>query len=238
MSFSYSWDASFEALPDNNTYGYLIDDYFRIGWVAIRERMEIDHVWKVGATDGRHNKLTLTKQTVDPTPEAYHGYFYCKDLTLDVMELFWQDSKANVYQLTDSGLFHADMIPYAAILQRVYPIGCIYITIDPTNPATTFGFGTWVAFGSGKVPVGVDGAQTEFNTVEKTGGEKTHQLTTTEMPSHVHSLPMSTIGGAGAYVSVAQNVATAPTNTGSIGSDGAHNNLQPYITCYMWKRTA
>lgn len=48
--------------------------------------------------------------------------------------------------------------------------------------------GTWVAWGAGRVPVGVDTAQTEFNTVEKTGGEKTHTLATNEMPRHNHML--------------------------------------------------
>lgn len=105
--------------------------------------------------------------------------------------------------------------------------------------------GTWVAWGAGRVPVGVDTGQTEFDTVEETGGAKTHTLTIGEMPSHNHTLDIRYVewktGGGQypwllSYDSISgfwQNRATSNT-----GGGGAHNNLQPYITCYMWKRTA
>lgn len=128
----------------------------------------------------------------------------------------------------------------AAVQSALYPIGSIYMSVNSTNPGTLFG-GTWTAWGTGRVPVGVDTSQTEFNTVEKTGGEKKHTLTVAEMPSHDHNLEygMNTLG-AGNRVTVAASdgpySSAAPiTNT---GGGGAHNNLQPYITCYMWKRTA
>lgn len=105
---------------------------------------------------------------------------------------------------------------------------------------------TWVAWGSGRVPVGVNASDTNFSTVEKTGGEKTHTLTINEMPSHNHQREqtgralywdegLTTMGDltSGTYVQISWNRDT--TNTG--GSQ-PHNNLQPYITCYMWKRTA
>lgn len=71
-------------------------------------------------------------------------------------------------------------------LADVYRIGHIYMSADPTNPATLFGFGTWVAFGAGRVLVGFDAGQSEFDAVEKTGGTKTHALTVAEMPAHGH----------------------------------------------------
>lgn len=55
-----------------------------------------------------------------------------------------------------------------------------------TNPATLLGFGTWTAFAAGRVLVGLDAGQTEFDTLEETGGAKTHTLTANEMPSHTH----------------------------------------------------
>ena len=67
-----------------------------------------------------------------------------------------------------------------------WPIGSIYISTVSTNPNTLIGFGTWVAFGAGRTLVGIDAVQTEFDTVEETGGAKTHTLTTAEMPSHNH----------------------------------------------------
>lgn len=73
------------------------------------------------------------------------------------------------------------------ILEKIYPVGCIYMTTVSTNPNSIFGFGTWVAWGSGRVPVGVNASDSNFSTVEKTGGEATHKLTEAEMPKHDHS---------------------------------------------------
>ena len=65
-----------------------------------------------------------------------------------------------------------------------YPVGSIYINASvATNPATLLGFGTWAAFGAGRVMVGLDAGQTEFDTAEETGGAKTHTLTTGELPA-------------------------------------------------------
>jgi hypothetical protein len=61
----------------------------------------------------------------------------------------------------------------ANLLSLIYPIGCVYTTTVSTNPGTLFGFGTWGAFGAGKVLVGLDSGDTSFDTVEETGGAKT-----------------------------------------------------------------
>ena len=120
----------------------------------------------------------------------------------------------------------------------VYPIGSIYLSVKNVNPSKYFG-GTWTAWGSGRVPVGVDSNQTEFSTVEKTGGEKKHTLTTNEMPNHNHSIWTTTdvqCAAGNTYNLIASN--TQYSNSGDTGGGQSHNNLQPYITCYMWKRTA
>ena len=124
-------------------------------------------------------------------------------------------------------------------LDTVYPIGSIYISINSTNPEDIFG-GAWVAWGSGRVPVGVNTSDSNFNTVEKTGGEKTHTLTTNEMPSHNHPDFVANGQGNGEWGYMFQyDNNTAGRNSGASGFTGGsqpHNNLQPYITCYMWKR--
>jgi len=130
-----------------------------------------------------------------------------------------------------------------ALKDALYPIGSIYTNAtNSTNPATLIGFGTWVAFGAGKVPVGIDSGDTDFDTAEETGGAKTHTLTTSEMPSHSHAYTDPLIGGSpnsGVGTSSSKNYPTANAGTTtSIGGDQAHNNLQPYIVVYMWKRTA
>ena len=152
-----------------------------------------------------------------------------------------------------------------SILQKVYPVGAIYMTTNSTNPANIFGFGTWVAWGSGRVPVGVNTSNSNFNTVEKTGGSNTQNL------SHSHESG-SIVAHIGAYDSSPGKIgyrATSPASgyeytygiyddVGSGDSDisysrinhatstsgysasalGSISILQPYITCYMWKRTA
>ena len=217
------------------------------------------------------------------------------------------------------------------LIDAVYPVGSIYMSVNDVNPSTLFG-GTWVAWGNGRVPVGVNASDSNFNTVEKTGGASTVALSTAQMPSHTHTGPSHTHSVSGhthsvpnhahsipnhshwAYTGTAattqmvlcncgenpnlilrgnnhvaatnNNVASTVTidsganlpggnhthpvtiesggagttgsggggttgsggsgktgaagtgSTGSAGSGQAHSNLQPYITCYMWKRTA
>ena len=161
---------------------------------------------------------------------------------------------------------------FASILDLVYPVGSIYMSVDPRNPHEFIG-GTWVEWGKGKVPVGVDKDDNDFNAAGKEGGEKTHYLSVSEMPSHNHEgtydYSNSSITGRedsrGEYSETKYSVhydvtqggmRYAETSSGMVipipvsnviesihgvrpnGGSQAHNNLQPYITCYMWKRTA
>lgn len=143
-----------------------------------------------------------------------------------------------------NGIYTEDLA-WSSILDKIYPIGSIFMSATlstATQVNNTLG-GTWVAWGAGRVPVGVDTSQTEFNKVSKTGGEKTHKLTIKEMPSHQHKLSLTNYGsdtasgvnwgnnGVGKYSY--SNDMIEPVGGGSV-----HNNLQPYITCYMYKRTA
>jgi hypothetical protein len=124
-----------------------------------------------------------------------------------------------------------------ATLSSVYPVGSIYTSVAGTNPSTFFG-GTWEAFGQGKVVVGLDSADTDFDTVENTGGAKTHTLITDEIPSHTHSMSIENASGTGSTGSSNGASSFSTVNTSATGGDGAHNNLQPYVVVYMWKRTA
>lgn len=132
-----------------------------------------------------------------------------------------------------------------ALVDLLYPIGSIHMSVNSENPSTYFG-GTWVSWSQGRVPVGVNTSDSNFSTVEKTGGEKTHKLTINEMPSHYHRTDGD--GGRYGWGGNAKGWAWSgdeggfatnlyDVNTGISGGNASHNNLQPYITCYMWKRT-
>lgn len=158
-----------------------------------------------------------------------------------------------------------------SFIKTMYPVGSIYMSVNNTNPSTYFG-GTWVAWGAGRVPVGVNASDSNFSTVEKTGGASTVTLAASQIPSHTHAKGTLATASAGAHthnlnltkttwagssssrVVVDSTDYTAMTNkatasagahthtisgsTAATGGGGAHSNLQPYITCYMWKRTA
>ena len=177
----------------------------------------------------------------------------------------------------------------AAVKEALYPVGSIYTNAGvSTNPATLLGFGTWTAFGAGRVPVGFDAGNALFNSAEKTGGSydatlvshnhtgatgsenqsHTHAFsgTTSTTGAHSHSVntatdlstPNGTITrlGTGVNGSVSTNTVgdhahTFSGNTAGIsnnhqhgfttdasGSSATNANVQPYITVYMWKRTA
>jgi hypothetical protein len=154
-----------------------------------------------------------------------------------------------------------------AAIQALYPVGSIYINAGvTTNPGTLLGFGTWVAFGAGRVMVGLNGSDTLFDTLEETGGSKDATLvshnhtfsgTTSGVGDHQHNSPTGVefpyygVTGIPANgpsgVRTDQLTLTGPAGahdhtysgtTSTQGSSATNANLQPYITVAMWKRTA
>lgn len=148
-----------------------------------------------------------------------------------------------------------------AAIALLYPVGSVYTNASvSTNPATLLGFGTWTAFGAGRVMVGFDSGNALFDAAEETGGSAdaitvshTHTATTTSTDSgHTHAISPAawTTGGGkvegnsfsfGGTVSATQSSTaniTSTTTVASAGSSGTNANYQPYITVYAWKRTA
>lgn len=128
-----------------------------------------------------------------------------------------------------------------SLIDLFYPVGSYYETSNTSfNPNTTWG-GTWVEDTNGKVTVAYDTSQTEFDTIGKTGGEKTHTLTVNEMPSHSHRVYRSG-GQTAGYGSLFQNNSTPTELIANVmentGEGQAHNNLQPYVVVKRWHRTA
>ena len=127
-------------------------------------------------------------------------------------------------------------------IDNFYPIGSIYQSTAPTNPATFMG-GVWERFGNGRVLVGVDEADADFNASNKQGGEKTHTLAIDEMPSHSHRQFVSANNGNDSIRRDWDSDGSGRAydqgmETGKTGGNQPHNNLQPYITVYRWRRTA
>lgn len=123
-----------------------------------------------------------------------------------------------------------------------YPIGIVITLGVSTNPATLLGFGTWTAI-AGRVIVGIDAGQTEFDTLDETGGSKTHTLTESEMPAHSHQFSARGDDGqdtGAGYGVVGYNLDIGAGSGGmsNAGSGAAHNNLQPYIVKYVWQRAS
>ena len=121
------------------------------------------------------------------------------------------------------------------------PVGHIRMETTNVNPSTYLGFGTWKLWGKGRVPVGVDENQIEFNTVEKEYGEKKHKMTIDEMPSHKHDVVTSTGENVGlSFYHVTLNSSPSPYIDHNLtlenGNGVPFNIIQPSITCYMWKR--
>ena len=145
-----------------------------------------------------------------------------------------------------------------AAIALLYPVGSIYINAtSSTNPGTLLGFGTWTAFGAGRVPVGFDSGNALFDAAEETGGAAdaalvthTHTATSTVTdPTHFHSVPSGAQpaygtpgggapGGATNTGAASTGITVATTTAAPAGAVSATNaNYQPYITVYMWKRT-
>lgn len=124
------------------------------------------------------------------------------------------------------------------------------------DPNDWYTWQTWERYGNGRVTVGVDESDTYFDTAGKAGGEKTHTLTKAEMPSHGNHLMTSyAYGACGNYKGFIDKSKLTAYGSGArgwniwnknevypgglpVGGSGAHNNLQPYITAYRWRRTA
>lgn len=144
--------------------------------------------------------------------------------------------------------------------QQAFPVGSIFIAAVSTNPSTLLGYGTWTQFAQGRVLVGQNGADVDFDTVEETGGAKTHSHVYTQVPQHTHgvtdpghahSLNIYDAVGSGSETgrSSGNLIANPVTNANTTGitiqnagvvnpSTNTASSLQPYIVVFMWKRTA
>lgn len=184
--------------------------------------------------DGTSTKSLIAPPSPDP--------FSSSDITTQTSAVI-ETSASMIYSKNDSLFKDSFNSIKIEILKSVYPVGALYCNYSNSdNPNTTLGFGTWVAV-EGKVLVGLDSGDADFDTAGETGGAKTHTLTISEMPSHSHTITNKlNSASAGPFVGGENNSTTHPSiptiSTNTTGSGQAHNNLQPYVVVYMWRRTA
>lgn len=215
----------------NQRYVYM-RDYDLGDWVTIQDRdlgIEID-AQIVEVTTTLQNNETINDITFE----------YGKANKTEIKDI--RAMSANVEEISNNIKYIDKKI--SDLLNMFYPVGSVYETMDSSfDPNKKWG-GTWERI-KGKVLVGVDEDDDDFNTSEKIGGEKAHTLVVNELPSHTHTnyakrtnITINNSGNTHVTCHSSNSGATVGNNIGSTGEGVAHNNLQPYITCYIWKRTA
>ena len=230
--------------------------------ISNKQTLQIEQLRQLGSSNSNETSAEEIGKSYEngdiiPKQMSLVGSYEGNNIIEDKAYTFTDDKTNMFYAQSEDLITIINNIVDSKIQQNIelnaYPVGSIYISVTNTNPGEIFG-GTWVAYGTGRTLVGVDETQTEFNTVEKTGGEKTHTLTIAEMPSHGRHLygvgQWFGYGNYSAYLDQSKLVANGSTGRGwdkangneiyptgqNLGGGAAHNNLQPYITVYMWKR--
>ena len=213
----------------NQRYVYM-RDYDLGDWVTIQDRdlgIEID-AQIVEVTTTLQNNETINDITFE----------YGKANKIEIKDI--RTISASVEEISNNVKYIDKKI--SDLLNMFYPVGSIYETMDSSfDPNKKWG-GTWERI-KGRVLIGVDENDSDFNTAEKTGGEKTHTLVVSELPQHTHAnyakrtnITINNSGNTHVTCHSSNSGATVGRNIGSTGEGVAHNNLQPYITCFIWKR--
>lgn len=221
-------------------YGQVNSTYTLINWANSGKAMSLF----------KQSDLNLSGNETDAVKSAYENWFEVHgDSYFSEMPNVMEDSSKTSSEISahNTKLNNANkgtpLDKY--ILNKVYPIGSLYLSVNNVNPGTLFG-GSWVSYGEGRVLIGAgtgtdaNGKQMTF-TAGATGGEYSHRITIDEIPSHSHQY----------YSPIVQKVTAASSgstygnynkqykiSTDSSGGDQAHNNMMPYIGVYIWRRVA
>lgn len=201
--------------------------------------------YTITLTDGTTSTFTVTngKEISSISKTGTNGL-------VDTYTIKFNDGTKSTFMVTNG---ESDYKPAVEALEKridaMFPIGAVYITTTNTNPSS-FLKGTWEQFGQGRTLIGEgtgdDGTDSQTFTANSIGGEYKHKLTVDEMPSHNHPRDSMTSGtemtgygltlnGPGFYD---RAMVSGSGDTGNKGGDASHNNVQPYITVYFWKRIA
>lgn len=189
---------------------------------------------------------TAEMNSLTSAPEGTHcfnkqtdqGYIKIGGVWID-LTAYHNHALNNLSEKSYNSLTDKPNIPAAT---EAFPIGSVFISVVSTNPSTLLGYGTWSAFGAGRVLVGLDSGDVNFDTVEETGGAKTVQSSAQAFAGTPANTSQADAGTT--KIGTTSSTATLKAHTHSITPAGtntpgaATSVVQPYIVVYMWKRTA
>ena len=140
-----------------------------------------------------------------------------------------------------SGNFNIPSLEFSMIIDLIYPIGSIYMTVSDTNPFEKIKFGVWE-----KIENRFLLASSNIHMNGETGGEENHTLTINEIPKHSHKMKYDSIGwtairqssGTNGILEYNKSSYDGQYSTEEVGNGNAHNNMPPYLVVNMWKRIA
>jgi len=218
----------------------MADYNVQVSWSG-KDALSDSDAGKVISGDDFHTEFTAVKTAMDSKADVASETLTGTPLAPTAA------SGTNTTQIATTAFVRAE------IASRVYPVGSIFTTItayaDSAAVVTAIGGTTWVAFGAGKVLVGLDSGDSDFDTVAETGGAKTsttgsHTLTTAEIPAHTHDTNINAGNSSDGDPNIASgggdtgNITTSSTGGGGGHTHGSTPTVQPYIVVYFWKRTA
>lgn len=176
---------------------------------------------------------------------------------VDTYTTTYNDGTTSTFTVTNGA--KGDTGSIANLLDRTYPVGSIYMSVNNTEPSTIFG-GTWERL-QGRFLIGAGtiedtNSNEEYGTLGhgdpdfkggETGGEYWHQLDISEMPEHTHGIKSNSTNGDGDWI-LQDHLSSAKLEDlnwqhsgrgiSYTGGSNKHNNMPPYLAVYMWKRTA
>jgi len=212
-----------------------------VGKVVTATKIYFDSAYFVPTLASGHTQNTDTNL----------GALGTKNPPIDADKVIYRDSTASDALVTST---FAQLKIF--LLQSIFHVGCIWEERTGTNPATTFGFGTWELYGVGRVTVCIDSGDTDFDTVDETNGAKTKAISAhadtavANHSDHVHSFVASSTSALVKLVAADVKTGVSPLGTSaapsavmthSVTQPSAHSDLnvvQPSIVVYRWTRTA
>lgn len=196
-------------------------------------------IYLVGDGAWHHYTVTLTTDDLAQRVEPFNQLLYFAIMDSVIGELWIKNLKMEQGNVATAWTPAPEdaQTDIEAMVDRLWPVGSIYMSVDATSPATRFG-GTWTRIENAFLL-----AASAAHPAGESGGEEQHTLTESEMPAHTHAQAnmkwgYDWLGGQGQWSASSSVVDTQQYTTAPAGGGKAHNNMPPYLSVYIWKRTS